>query len=464
MRPDPTPPAPTGYPSRAYAWYCVILLTGIYVNSFLDRQVIGLLVGPIRETVGLSDSQVGFLMGPAFALFYTLAGLPLGWLADRVSRRRLIAAGQLFWSAASVAFGLGRSWGQLVAARIAVGVGEASLSPSAYSIITDLFPPSRLARSLSVYGMGIYLGIGLALFGGGTIIDLVGEGSTHVLPLVGERATWQLIFFCVAAPTLPLTLLLWLTFREPQRREAQGAPALEGTLPLSAFLRYARDNRATVLCSSGGLALLALSGQGGGAWMPELFIRVHGWERASVGQVLGLNTVVVGIAGVLAGGWLADRLAERGHRDARLRVCFLAAALWLPFGLALPLAPSGGVALALLVPSYFAGAMPWGAAAAAVQEYVPNRMRGQAAAVFLLAINLVGLGLGPWLLPLVSDRLLRDEGAIHIALLLVTGTAQAAAVLVLGAGLAPYRRTLAYRDRWLATERSGAITSTSEES
>lgn len=438
------------YPSRVYAWYCVILLTGIYVNSFLDRQVIGLLVGPIRDTMGLSDSQVGFLMGPAFALFYTVAGLPLGWLADRMSRRWLIAVGQALWSIASIAFGLGRSYTHLVAARIGVGVGEASLSPSAYSLIADLFPPRRLARALSVYGMGIYLGIGLALFAGGTIIGLTGEGATHVLPLVGERRTWQLIFFWVALPTLPLTLLLWLTFREPVRREAGGAVSRQGELPIGAYVRYAADNRATVICSSLGLALLALSGQGGGAWMPELFIRIHGWERAWTGQALGVNTVVTGIAGVLFGGWLADRLTARGHTDARLRVAFLAAILWLPFGIALPLAPTGTLAFAALVPAYFAGAMPWGAAAAAVQEYVPNRMRGQAAAVFLFTINLVGLGLGPYLLPLVSDGILRDEMQIHLALLAVTGLAHVGAILVLGVGLKPFRDSLAYRDRWLA--------------
>lgn len=440
------------YPSRLYAWYCVVLLTGIYVNSFLDRQVIGLLVGPIRETMGLSDTQVGFLMGPAFAVFYTAAGLPLGWLADRVSRRWLIAVGQMFWSMASVAFGLGRSYVQLVTARIAVGVGEASLSPAAYSSIADLFPPTRLARALSVYGMGIYLGIGLALFLGGSVIQLVGEGSTRVLPVVGARQAWQLVFFAVAAPTIPLTVLLLLTFREPLRREALGAVA-SGEASIRAFLGYARHNRGTVTCLCLGFGLLALSGQGGGAWLPELFIRVHGWDRAWTGQALGLNTVLTGIAGVLFGGWLADRLAARGHADARMRVGFIAALAWLPFGVALPLAPSGTLAFAFLVPSYFAGAMPWGAAAAAVQETVPNRMRGQAAALFLFTINIVGLGLGPYLLPLLTDRVFRDEGRLHLSLLVVTVTAQLLAALVLGAGLRHFRRTLQYRDRWLQARR-----------
>jgi len=448
------------YPSSFYAWYCVILLMGIYVNSFLDRQILGLLVGPIRASTGLSDSQVGFLMGPAFAIFYTVAGLPLGWLADRFSRRWLVMIGQLFWSIASVSFGLGRTYGQLVAARIGVGVGEASLSPAAYSMITDLFPPKRLARALSVYSMGIYFGIGLALFLGGAIVEFVGDSGMYTLPLFGPREAWQLVFFAVAAPTIPLTLLMLATFREPVRRDLAGrtgaAPdstvAAGGGLPLSAWVRYASDNRGTVITHSMGFALLSLSGYGAGAWMPELFIRVHGWERAAVGQLLGLNTVVVGIGGVLFGGWLADWLAARGHTDARMRVGLIAALAWLPFGIALPLMPTGSLAFACLIPAYFAGAMPWGAASAAVQEYVPNRMRGQAAAVFLFTINLVGLGLGPQLLPLISDHVFRDESQIHLAMLVVTVAAEVLAALLLWRGLRHYRATLGYRDRWIESQ------------
>src|SRR3972149_4064978 len=174
-----------------HAWYGVILLLGVYINSFIDRTILPLLVGPIRETTGLSDSQVGFLIGPAFAIFYTIAGLPLGWLADRVSRVWLIVVGQIFWTIASVSFGLGRSFRALALARIGVGVGEASLSPAAYSIISDLFPLERLARALSVYSMGIHLGGGLASVLGGFVIGWAGEASSFRLPLVGERHLWQ---------------------------------------------------------------------------------------------------------------------------------------------------------------------------------------------------------------------------------------------------------------------------------
>ncbi|HYI06278.1 MAG TPA: MFS transporter, partial [Reyranella sp.] len=192
--PSATSHTPPPYPSNFYAWYCVFVLLGIYLNSFLDRQLVALVVGPIKSSMQLSDSQVGFLMGPAFAIFYTLAGLPLGYAADRFSRRWLIGIGQIFWSIASACFGLGNNYGQLIAARIGVGVGEASLSPSAYSIIADIFRPERLGRAISVYAMGIYVGGGLANLIGGLMLKSFGAETMYTVPIIGERMGWQVIF------------------------------------------------------------------------------------------------------------------------------------------------------------------------------------------------------------------------------------------------------------------------------
>lgn len=425
----------------------VILLLGVYINSFLDRTILTLLVGPIRQTTGFSDSEVGFLIGPAFALFYTVAGLPLGWLADRVSRRWLVVVGQAFWSVASVSFGLGRNFAQLALARIGVGVGEASLSPAAYSMITDLFPRGRLARALSVYSMGIQLGGGLASLLGGFIIDWAGEGTTYRVPLVGERHLWQVVFFFVAAPTIPLTLLLLTTVREPRRRETGGRPALRTTT--RDFVRYFRANAGAFLYHNFGFGLLALSGYGALAWIPELFIRVHGWDRALVGKAIGLNSMIVGVAGLYFGGWLADRLSRRGRTDAKIRVGLAAVAVWLPFGTLLPFAATGGLAFALWIPMSFAAAMPWGAAAAAIQEVVPNEMRGKTASVFLFVINLVGLGLGPQLLPLLTDYVFRDEMQIHYSFLAVTLTSELGAAALLLLALPRFRRAMEFRNHWL---------------
>ncbi len=425
-----------------------MLLLFVYVNSFIDRTILTLLIGPIRATTGMSDSEVGFLIGPAFAIFYTVAGLPLGWLADRVSRVSLIVVGQAFWSIASVSFGLGRTFRDLALARIGVGVGEASLSPAAYSIISDLFPLERLARALSVYSMGIHIGGGLASVLGGFVIDWAGEAVSIRLPLVGERHVWQLVFFVVAIPTLPLTVLLLATFREPKRSEsATRAQALSVTT--RDFYRYFRANAGAFLCHNFGFGLLALSGYAALSWIPEFFVRIHGWDRAFVGKAVGLNSMVVGVSGLYFGGYVGDLLARRGRSDSKILVGLLAVLVWLPFGVFLPFARGGALAFALWVPMTFAAAMPWGAAAAAIQEAVPNQMRGQAAAIFLFVINLVGLGLGPQILPLVSDHVFRDELSIHFSLLSVTVTAEVLAFVLLLLALPRFRRAIAYRDRWM---------------
>jgi MFS family permease len=441
------------YPSNAYAWYCVIVLLGIYLNSFLDRQILGLLVDPMKATMQLSDSEVGFLMGMSFALFYTIAGLPLGWLADRVSRRWLIAAGQAFWSLASVGFGLSRNYTQMVSARIGVGVGEASLSPSAYSFIADIFPPDKLGRAMSVYGMGIYFGGGLANLVGGQLTGLYSPDELHAVPIAGDRYGWQIIFFMIAAPTIPLTLLL-LTLKDPVRRGVALVKDAAGKLrpasvPMSEFGRYWARNKRALLCHNFGFAFLSFSGYGAAAWLPTFFIRIHGWSPKEAGTFIGLTAMIVGPLGLLSAGFIGDLLARKGHRDSKMRVGILACVAWLPFGIAMPLVPSSSVAAALLVPALFFSAMPWGIAPAAIQEVMPNQMRGQGSAVYLFVINLVGLGLGPTVLPLMTDYVFADEMQVHLSLLVTTLAAHLISGVLIFAGLDAFRRSRDYCDEWL---------------
>lgn len=433
------------YPSNFYAWYCVFVLLGIYLNSFLDRQILSLLVGPIKTTMNLTDSDVGFLQGMAFALFYTFAGLPLGWLADRMSRRVLISVGQIFWSIASVGFGLAKSHPQMIAARVGVGVGEASLSPSAYSMLADLFPPKRLARAISIYAAGIYLGGGLATVIGGHLADYY--PPTELVPtLFGDRFGWQMVFFFIALPTIPLTLML-LTVKEPTRR---GLGQRSANVPMGEFLRYWWSHRSATLTHAFGFALLSLAGYGASAWIPEYFIRVHGWTRAMVGTNIGLTAMVVGPTGLFTAGWIADRLTARGVRDAKMRVGMYAALAWLPFGIAVPLMPTGALAMVAYVPALFFSSWSWGIAPAAVQEMMPNQMRGQASAVYLFILNLIGLGCGPWVLGFMTSHVFADDSQIHLSLLTTTVTANVLAVGFLFFGLKPFRQTRDRLDEWLA--------------
>src|SRR5687768_16688234 len=215
------PPALAGvlpYPASAQAWYLVFVLLLFYIFSFIDRQIISLLVEPIKRDLQVSDTQIGMLQGLAFALFYTLFGIPIGRLADRMNRKVIIAAGVIAWSAMATWCGLAKNWTQLVIARAGVGVGEAALSPAAYSMITDAFPREKQGRAFSVYNMGIAIGAGIAMLVGGLVVAAIStEGKTFTLPLLGEVRAWQFVFIVTGAPGLLLPLLL-LGVREPARR------------------------------------------------------------------------------------------------------------------------------------------------------------------------------------------------------------------------------------------------------
>ena len=217
IEPPVEAPALELYPSSGYAWYVVGVLTVAYVFSFIDRQVLNLMVGPIQKDLGINDLQMSLLMGPSFAVFYTLFGIPLGRLADTRSRRAIISVGVAVWSIMTAGCGLTRTFWQLAVMRMGVGVGEASLSPSAYSLISDYFRPERRSTAMSVYSMGIYIGSGLAFLVGGFIIQLAAGTETTAVPWIGPVRSWQLVFLLVGLPGLLISLLL-LTVREPVRK------------------------------------------------------------------------------------------------------------------------------------------------------------------------------------------------------------------------------------------------------
>jgi MFS family permease len=441
----------TAFPPRSYAWYVVAVLTLANVSAFIDRQILGLLVAPIRRDLGVSDTGIGVLYGIAFAAFYTLLGIPIARAADRGSRRLIIGAGVAVWSVMTVWCGTARSYGELLAARFGVGIGEAALAAPAVSLLADYFPASRRATALSVYSLGIYLGAGLAnLLGGALIARLAGEGLV-VWPVLGAIRPWQQVFVLVGAPGL-LVALLMATVREPQRREQGRAVA---AYAIREVATYVRDNRRTFLCHNLGYGLLALVNYGTAAWLPTHLIRSYGWSAGQAGITLGTLTATVGVLGIVAGGRVADRMLAQGHTDAKLRVGIIAALGNLVCGAAYTLAPTAALSVAALVPYNFFASFAFGAAAAAVQEITPNRMRAQAAALYVSVTTLVGLGLGPSLVALLTDRVFADDRAVRYSLLVVTSAGLAAAAALLAAGLAAYRRSVAYRASW-----TGAVTST----
>jgi MFS family permease len=448
--------APTGpetYPDPGYAWYVVGVLTLAYIFSFIDRQILSLMVGPIQQDLRISEKEMSLLMGASFAVFYTLFGIPLGRIADTRSRRGLIAVGVALWSVMTAACGAARTFWQLALFRMGVGVGEATLSPSAYSLISDYFRPEQRSTAMSVYSMGIYIGSGLAFILGGFVAELAAGRESAVLPFVGAVRSWQLVFFIVGLPGL-LVALLVLTIAEVERkgvkRAGDGSATSRAASPRAVW-SYVRDNRATFLWLNIALGLVALYAYGSTAWTPTLFIRRYGWTQSQTGLVYGMIVAVGGTLGIVSAGRLADWLGRRGHVDANLRVALGASALALPFVVLFPLAARPDWAAALLFPVVFFLSAPFGVAPAAIQQMMPNTMRAQATAFYLFMINLIGIGLGPTVVATLTEDVFQDKKAVHLSLLVTGAVAFAVATVLLALALRSYRHSLKYLERWTET-------------
>ncbi len=440
------------YPPPGYAWFVVAVLTLAYIFAFVDRQILNLLVGPIRRDLGISDTQMSLLMGFSFAIFYAVFGIPLGRLADSRSRRSIIAAGMILWSVLTAACGVARYFWHFLLLRMGVGVGEAALSPSAYSLIADYFPKERRATAISVYSMAYYIGSGLAFLLGGLVVGFTSTKGSWSLPIVGAVRPWQLIFFIVGLPGAVLALLMY-TVKEPTRKGARMTKAADGRetlaqVPLRDVIAYLGRNRATFLCHNLGFALLAFSGYGTSAWIPTFLIRKYAWTGSHAGVTYGTIICLFGTIGIVTGGRLADWLARRGYQDSNMRVGLIGALAWLPVGVLYPLMPSGNLAAAALIPTIFLTSLPVGVAAAAIQEMMPNVMRGQASALYLFVINLIGLGLGPTAVAVMTDYVFRNDNAVNYSLLVVGTLAHIGAAALLWAGLKPYRRSLKRLKEW----------------
>lgn len=412
------------------SWYTVGVLTVAYVFSFVDRSILTLLVGPIRADLGISDTQISLLHGLAFAIFYTLLGIPIAALADRRNRRNLIALGVAFWSLATAACGLTRNFWQLFLARIGVGIGEAALSPAAYSMIADSFPPEKLGRALSVYTLGAVAGIGLALMIGGAVIGSVGAAADTVLPVVGRVKPWQFVFFIVGLPGLLVALWI-LTLREPRRQVAARTDAGTGLRPLLAWMG---QHRQLYVAHLAGFALLGIVLNSLTAWTPSHFIRNFGLAPGQAGLWLGGLIAVFGTAGIIAGGWWCDRAQRLGQSGGPLRAGVISAVGSLLFGICAPVAGSLELALALYAPLLFFSTFAYGAAPAAMQLMTPAPLRAVASAIYLFFLNLVGMGLGPLVTAAATDYVFGDDLAVGRSLALVLGVSASMATALLAWG------------------------------
>lgn len=438
----PLGPASAGA-ETPYAWFVVLALALTSMVAFLERQIVTLLYGPIKADFGISDTQVSLLSGMAFILFAAVFGLFFGRLADRSNRKWIITLGVMAWSAATVACGLARGFGQLFAARIAVGVGEATLSPSAMSMISDYFPRHRLARGLAVYTASASAGAGLALVAGGAAIQLVGRLPPLHGPWGGPLATWQMTFVLVGLAGL--IVLAPLSFvKEPARRGAVAGAA--GGLPVRRIVAYVVAQRRFYGLHCLGFSCATILAAGTVSWIPTFFIRHHGWAPHEIGYAYGIIVATFGIAGVLAGGRIVEWMDARGVPDTNIRLPLIAMAAAAVPAVAVPLAPDPRVALALLGVSSFIGSLSTAPLWAALQMVTPNEMRGQVVAMFTFVVNIVGMGVGPLVVALITDFVFHDETRIGASLVVATLALKPLIILAFWLCLRGYREGLSAYD------------------
>jgi MFS family permease len=443
----------SAYPSSFAAWYSVAVLMLMYIFSFIDRTTISLIVEPMKRDLQISDTQIGMLQGLAFALLYTFLGLPIARLSDRHSRRAIIAGGVFIWSIMATLCGLARTALQLFVARIGVGVGEAALSPAAYSIITDSFPRAKLGSAFGVYNIGITIGAGVAFLVGGIVVAAVSHaGASYTLPLLGEVRAWQMVFIVTGAPGIVLPFLL-LTFREPARRGILRTPSAKPTAalprpPLKEVLGYVWLNRKFYCLYFIALALLAMCGYCVAAWLPTAIIRAYGVSYGQVGKVLGVSTILMNSTGMLLAGILCDRLTRTGSKDAPIIVALISACGIAVFSCLPTLMPTVTLVwIAIFVSGLTFNAYN-GVGPMAINQVTPNQYRAQVSAVYLFVVNALGLGVGPTLVPLLNDHLFHDPLKIRFSLIIVVFCAAVAAIVLLMIVRPVYRQKVVESASW----------------
>jgi MFS family permease len=420
------------YPRANVGWYVTVLLTLIYTFSFVDRQVLNLLVEPIRLDLGLSDTSISFLQGLAFVMPYVLMSVPIGRLVDKFNRILVLIGGALVWTVTTFACGMASNYGQLLAARMGVGAGEASVTPAAWSLLADFFPPEKLARPVSFYLMGPYLGGGLALIGGAAVIDWAKEVGQINLPLLGNVTAWQFTFMAVALPGLVIAAML-ATIPNPKRQHVSD---VHKTAPAwSEVFGFLRSEARIYLAVMLGVPFLVVILYGLQGWVPTIMVRVYGWELADAGRIYGTVALLTGSAGVLSGPVVGNWLRDRGYADYPLRVGVGAALAIMLSMCSLPWQDSGaGALVCIALASYFV-TLPLALMTFILQTVTPRNMRGVVAGMYVVCTNVIGLGLGPTLVAGTTDYILSDPNRVHVSLTLVALVVAPVAMLLLMSGM-----------------------------
>ncbi len=415
----------------------MILLTFAYTFALIDRWIIGLMVGPIRADLNLSDTQFSLLQGIAFALFYCTMGIPIARLADRSNRRNIVAAGIALWSLMTALCGLARSFGSLFLARVGVGVGEAALAPAAFSLITDLFPRKQVGRAIGTYQTGLFVGYGLSVILGGWLVGTLEQGPPLEFPLLGELSAWRATLVIVGLPGLVIALLC-LTFREPARHGA-----VEGGVPIPQLIEFLKKNIAVYGNLVSAFCMLSLLFNAVLVWGAEYFIRIHEMPRATVGLRLGLVVGTFGCIGSIVGGLHADYLHRQGDRGGTIRSAIMATILLVPTAAVTPLISDANYSLAMYAPLLFFGSWVFPLAVITLQLFTPPSMRAQTSAIYLFIVALVSMGFGSTSVALITDFVFANDLKLHYSMAIVGGISGLLGLFFLWRLLPIYRKAMA---------------------
>jgi MFS family permease len=428
------------YPRRRAAWYAVALFVLAIVIAFVDRQILALLVQPLRADFGISDTEIGLLQGFSIAILLAVMAVPVGRIVDRYNRRNLLIASILCWSAMTFLCGMAENFTQLFLWRLGVGLGEVGLFPAAYSLMADLFPRPRRMMANVVFYIGMLVGACVALGAGGLAIEFVHGLTLHHAALAGI-AEWRLVFMVVALPG-PLLALMFFTIREPSRKDRLAAGAT--TLQLQAFLRFLHDHARLLAGVLIGIAMISIVDNGLIGWMPSILARSFGMAASDAGVRIGLIAGIASVAGVGSAAALARLIPRDRFPALYLRIALLGVVIAMPLALLLPRAASDGEALLVFGLQFFGIYIANGLLPTVLQNITPNEFRGQLVAVQYLATSLIG-AVGMLLVGHLSDAAMGENG-LTIAFTAVAFPSLLVACAAFFCAIGPYRRLASRTD------------------
>ncbi|MES1971465.1 MAG: MFS transporter [Pseudomonadota bacterium] len=427
---------PQDYPKPLMGWLTVAILFLLYILSLTDRNIMALMVEPIKADLGLSDLQISLLQGPAFALLFCLCAIPVGMALDRFSRRWVLFLSIIVWSIAAASCGLAGGFAALFAARALVGAGESGFGTGSYSIVGDSFPPHRVSLAMSIFIMGGVMGAGIVFLIGGPVVAAVMKAGVLHLPIVGALQPWQQVFLMTGMPGLMLAFGVF-AFREPPRRKSVAASAGYGDA-----IGFIRANPMLFAAIFGGFGLAYAATIGFQLWTPSYFVRVHHWLPARIGVVLGI-TQIAAAALMPVHGWIVDTLYRRGRHDAHLLWCLFTVLVAAVFGVSAFLVASPWatvVCYGLFMTCILSTA---GMGPAVVQVVTPPYLRGRVSALYVLSTGLIALAGGPFAVGLITDKVLHDPLKVGISLIATVFCVLLPAALLFALGRAAMRRAQA---------------------